>query len=49
LNNKCPTFIKQKGIMAIKTIENVDFHKSTPYSQVASQAPSNSIAPALDK
>jgi len=47
--------------MAIKTIENVDFksatkiytqrhfHKSTPYSQVASQAPSNSNAPVLYK
>jgi len=47
--------------MAIKTTENIDFksalkiyiqrhfHKSTPYSQVASQAPSNSIAPVLDK
>jgi len=47
--------------MAIKTIENVDFksaskiyiqrhfHKATPYSQVAAQPPSNSIAPVLDK
>jgi len=47
--------------MAIKTIENVEFksttriyiqrhfHKSTPYSQVSSEAPSNSNAPVLDK